>query len=164
VSSGIQKRERPGGALRRQYPYLAPMLAWMAVIALLSTDLGSKQHTTDHLVSVARWLFPHVPERDLGTQLELLSWAVRKFSHLSEYAILAFLVCRWLNFLSGQARRTWQGGGMAISGLYAVLDEFHQTFVSTRSGSAGDVLVDWAGAVIGMSLFTWYALRGRRQR
>jgi VanZ family protein len=129
----------------------------MAVIALLSTDLGSKQHTTDHLVSVARWLFPRVPERDLATQFEPVSWAIRKLSHLSEYAILAILACRWLRFLFGQAGRSWQGGGLAIAAVYAAVDEVHQAFVPTRSGSTRDVLIDWAGAVIGMALFVWYA-------
>jgi len=54
---------------------------------------------------------------------------------------------------------TLAAGGTAFAGLYACLDEWHQLFVRSRSGSAWDVAIDLAGAAIGAALFSW--LRGR---
>jgi len=138
------------------------MLAWMAVIALLSTDLGSEQHTTGALVSVVRWLSPAARTEDIAARIEPWSWAIRKLSHVTEYAVLAGLACRWLLRAFSAPRRTWQLGGLAVSGVYAALDELHQFFVLTRSGSSGDVLVDLVGATLGMVLFAWHMARGTR--
>ena len=77
------------------------------------------------------------------------------FDNLTEYAILAVLLCRAL-------RQRAQSGAFIIAALYAVLDEFHQSFVSSRTASAWDVAVDWVGAVVGVLLFG--ALMRRRNR
>lgn len=37
--------------------------------------------------------------------------------------------------------------------LYAVTDEFHQSFVPGRTSLASDIIVDFAGASIGLGLF-----------
>ena len=45
-------------------------------------------------------------------------------------------------------------GVAAVSAvLYACSDEFHQLFVAGRAGRINDVLIDSAGAVLGLALF-----------
>jgi VanZ family protein len=39
---------------------------------------------------------------------------------------------------------------LAIAGTYAILDEWHQQWIPTRSGSVGDVVADWTGAFLGI--------------
>jgi VanZ family protein len=47
--------------------------------------------------------------------------------------------------------------------MYAVSDEWHQSFVPTRVGTPWDVLIDAAGAALGLSLAgLWW--RWRRSR
>jgi len=41
-----------------------------------------------------------------------------------------------------------------LSFLYACSDEFHQTFVPGRAGQFKDVLIDTAGALIGLIVVT----------
>ena len=41
--------------------------------------------------------------------------------------------------------------------LYALSDEFHQSFIGGRSPEVTDVLIDFAGSIIG-SLIYWYFL------
>ena len=143
--------------LERELPYLGPLLVWMAVIAVLSSDFGSSARTTDPVIRLIQKLLLGGHARP-ETQL-LLDTLLRKSAHLFEYVVLAFLACRWLHFQFPLPGFTLAAGGTAFAGLYACLDEWHQLFVRSRSGSAWDVAIDLAGAAIGAALFSW--LRGR---
>lgn len=135
------------------------MLAWMGVIALLSTDIGSEEHSTGYLSSLFGWLLPGVDRAPIESAVERLSWAIRKLAHLGEYLILAILAGRWLLRACGLSRPAWPRGAFAISAAYALLDEFHQIFVTSRSPAVWDVLLDWAGALIGIALYVRWARR-----
>ncbi|MCM1174880.1 MAG: VanZ family protein [Blautia sp.] len=78
---------------------------------------------------------------------------VRKAAHMTEYAVLSVLLYIWLG-----KRRFTTGKKMLlaiiITAFYAVSDEIHQLFVAGRSGRFTDVLIDSAGAVLGVLLFT----------
>ena len=65
---------------------------------------------------------------------------LRKAAHVTEYAILAFLLRR--------AVSTWAAFGLAVA--YAASDELHQSFVRGREGRPRDVAVDTIGIVIGL--------------
>lgn len=45
--------------------------------------------------------------------------------------------------------------------LYAATDEIHQTFVPGRSGRVTDVLIDAAGAAVGVLVMAWLRRRAR---
>lgn len=74
-------------------------------------------------------------------------------SHGSAYLVLATLVCR---ALSGGFRRPVGGRelllAVALCTLYGLSDEYHQSFVPGRDASAGDVLKDFSGALVGAML------------
>ena len=74
---------------------------------------------------------------------ELAGWevALRKLGHFGGYALLTGL---WWWALVGAVRRPLALAA-AISIGYAVTDEYHQTFVDNRHGSALDVGVDALG-------------------
>ena len=48
---------------------------------------------------------------------------------------------------------------MAVAALYAVTDEFHQSFVPGRYPDVRDVLVDTAGALVAVLLLRWRLAR-----
>lgn len=82
---------------------------------------------------------------------------VRKFGHVSEYAILALLVLRALDSSRGERRAG--GWTIAICAAYAATDEFHQSFVVSRTAAGSDVLLDTVGAGIGVGLAVWLRCR-----
>ncbi|MDH5174139.1 MAG: VanZ family protein [Elusimicrobiota bacterium] len=76
---------------------------------------------------------------------------LRKIAHITEYGILAFLVWRAIfHSVKINLTRTYAYSG-ALSLLYAISDEIHQSFVPTRNGSVFDVLIDALG--IGLMLY-----------
>lgn len=81
-----------------------------------------------------------------------LDHIIRKTAHFMEYALLA---AAWVLHFMIRKKGYHIGVGLSIlfTSLYAVTDEFHQTFVAGRSGQISDVLLDSCGAVTGALLF-----------
>jgi VanZ family protein len=81
-----------------------------------------------------------------------LDYIVRKNAHAFEYLVLAVLISALLFAykLKGKAAVIYI---LFICLFYAVTDEFHQKFVSLRTSSVTDVLIDFGGSIIGMALF-----------
>ena len=80
---------------------------------------------------------------------------VKKASHMVGYGLLALAYWYALRY---EKRRWWMAISLAI--LYAMTDEFHQSFVSGRHPSWVDVLVfDGGGAAIGLILATWWRIK-----
>ena len=86
--------------------------------------------------------FSAVPS--LGTDLGTWDTVLRKCAHLAEYAILGALLQR-------AVRR--EPLAVLLGSIYAVTDEFHQSFVSGRHGSPLDWLLDTVGVSAGVLLF-----------
>lgn len=85
---------------------------------------------------------------------ERIHHAVRKFAHIAEYAILTYLCFRSLWTKNRFAPCVlWS---VLISILYAILDEYHQSFVPSRTGVWTDVVWDGTGVAI-IILLLWYA-------
>lgn len=88
---------------------------------------------------------------------ELLSFFVRKGAHMFLFFVLAILV--WFALTKLIDHRPRRAAVVAvICTLLAALDEFHQKLVPGRSGELRDVLVDTAGILIALLLFTMPSL------
>ena len=88
--------------------------------------------------------------------IEDIHHALRKCCHLTEYAILALLVWRALHqSKTGLPAWSWPkvGGTLLLVFLYAATDEYHQSFVPTRTALVSDVFIDTAGGAIGLLAF-----------
>ena len=84
---------------------------------------------------------------------------VKKGAHVVAYACLAVL---WLRGVKGEAeaRLSHYLWAFAFTVLYAISDEYHQTFVAGRTGRWYDVVFDAFGATISLSLMSlWLRLR-----
>ena len=87
----------------------------------------------------------------LGTGLGTWDVVLRKLAHAAEFAVLGALLYRAL-------RR--EPLAILLGSAYAVTDEVHQAFVSGRHGSPVDWLIDTAGVVAGVLLYSrWTASR-----
>lgn len=96
-----------------------------------------------------------------GEELPVFSWAdkiVKKSGHMIGYALLAF----WYWYALGwQSNRRWLAWLLAV--LYAMTDEYHQSFVPFRSPSVWDVVVfDNFGALISLWLTNRYMQKQKR--
>jgi len=130
-------------------PWL-PVVCWMVVIFFLSTDSFSAEHTSRIIEPILRWLRPGISQEGINR----VHFLIRKSAHLSEYAILAVLLCRAVE----QSRKDsgyWKSVliALAVATLYAASDEFHQSFVPSRTASIRDVMIDSCGAMIGLFIF-----------
>lgn len=82
---------------------------------------------------------------------------IRGLAHLAAFGLLGGLV---LYALCANARPTIARAvlAMAITTLYAVSDELHQSIVPNRTGRAQDVVIDALGALVGLTV-AWLVLR-----
>jgi VanZ family protein len=135
--------------------YWLPPLVWMALIGGLSSDVGSAEHTAGLFVWIVTSLFPWLTP----AQIDLAHGLVRKLGHLTEYAILAAL---W--FRTFHVGRRVDAAASALTTVvicvaWAILDEFHQSLVPSRSGSPLDVMLDATGATLAsLALYTFTTL------
>lgn len=146
----------------RTHKHWLPVILWMGFIFMMSTDLGSGEHTSRIIGPLLHWVAPDIsPEA-----VNLVHHLVRKGAHLTEYAILALLVLRAAS-ISLRARETGHycraaGVALLIAAAYAATDEFHQSFVASRGASVYDVMIDASGAFAALAVASlWRKLRSR---
>ncbi len=77
-----------------------------------------------------------------------LDFILRKMAHITEYGILVFLAWRAAGDEGEKKSGKYLVGAIIFSFLYAVSDEYHQSFVAGRVGSPADVLIDSIGIII----------------
>jgi VanZ family protein len=138
--------------------YWLPVLLWLVVIFVGSSDLMSAEHTSRFIGPFLLWLKP-----DISTEtLAQIHFFVRKAAHLTEYAILALLLCRAV--LHGTnlkwSRPILFASAWTVCVLVAVGDESRQSFVASRGPSPWDVMIDAAGAIVGLLIYSRFAKRG----
>ena len=135
-----------------------PVVIWAGAIFVFSSGVFSGSNTSSVLRPLVLWIYPSATE----TALAFVHVLVRKTSHFVEYAILALLLARafrtsWREFL----RAHWFAIALAFVALYSLTDEFHQSFVSSRTASIYDCLIDTAGGFVALML-TY--VRSRREK
>ncbi len=97
--------------------------------------------------------FANIILQFINIDKETLTFLIRKLAHMSEYAILALFTYYALIKIAFNKRIIFQITFL-ISFLYACSDEFHQLFISGRSGQFTDVIIDSTGCLI-MLLFLY---------
>jgi VanZ family protein len=123
-----------------------PSVFWLAVIVTESTNLGSSEHTGRILYPIFHYLFGMSPQR-----FEVLHVILRKTGHFVGYATLSVLLFRsWRGTFPRLSTRwclQWAVLGFVCTVLVAALDEFHQSFLPSRTGTFRDVLLDSCAAL-----------------
>ena len=133
----------------KRYRILFLIIAWMCLIFLFSAQDGAASSSLSQFVSK---LFPFWPKDDSGgTGLLFGFLPLRKLAHITEYAVLGILFCRYFKTYSLSVKKIW-GYAFLCTIFYAATDEFHQLFVPGRAGSLLDVGIDGIGAAAGIFL------------
>jgi VanZ family protein len=134
-----------------------PLILWAALIFIGSTDLLSASNTGGVLARPVLWLFPHLSE----TKLKIFQFVVRKAGHFTEYAILALMAARASRTSSRELlRNRWFWTSLLLVVAYSLSDEFHQSFVPSRTGSIYDCMIDSFGGLVAL---VFLAVRKRRR-
>ncbi len=137
-----------------------PPILWMAAIFVVSDQPS----------------LPSAPDA-------LFDMLIKKSLHAVAYAILAWL---WWRALRDEGGSTVRDGpkhspesdrfgvratdvrivltSLAITSIYAISDEWHQTFVPGRMGKSTDVLIDVAGATVALMALTLRSALATRHR
>ena len=128
-----------------------PMVLLMLAIFIVSSDLGSADHTRPVLASIVRRFLPWLAEQMTPSMIDVTDFIIRKVAHVTEYAILSLLVSRSVGIKMNSTKRE-RLVPAGISSLYALSDEFHQSFVPSRGATYTDVMWDTLGGLIGSAI------------
>jgi VanZ family protein len=96
------------------------------------------------------------PSADHGV-IEVLNLLVRKTTHLTAFGILAFLLFKSLETTRFPYILAW-----GLTSLYAMTDEYHQSFMPGRMATFQDVLIDSFGALVVLSLVYFFGRKRKR--
>jgi VanZ family protein len=145
----------------------APVAIAIVVIVTESTDTFSSQHTST-------WLRPFF-ERCFGAFTDpgwdQFHFYLRKSGHFLGYGTIALTFLRaWLHTLARRGRSAivpWrlESSILAVlsTAVVASCDEFHQSFIPSRTGTPVDVLLDTTGAVT-LCAIVWIVCWSRHSR
>lgn len=134
---------------------MALIVAWMFVIYQFSSDNGSESLNLSGGVTE---LFTKVVRILTGKDLKMsvspdnyafIELCLRKLAHMFIFFILSISTMLFLfTFKINMGLR--MGIALLFSFVYACVDEYHQSFVSGRTSSFTDTLIDTGGAVLGI--------------
>jgi len=139
-----------------------PAVIWYGLIFLLSAQPAYKSEAvsdtvTGNALSAGGSGYVNAEVIVQESVEELLSLFVRKGAHMFLFFVLAILV--WLALVRLIHNRHHRAAvTIVICILLAAFDELHQKSVPGRSGELRDIMVDGAGVLIAMILFTMPAL------
>lgn len=125
-------------------------LLWMVVIFMLSQQPASiSSGQSGVFVEQLHYIAPSIDQ-------QLLTFLVRKGAHIFAYFVLGILTFNalWRVDLSKLKFNYPVGLSIIVCALYAVSDEFHQLFVSGRSGELRDIMIDSCAAIVGVFIIS----------
>ena len=147
----------------------------MAVIFMFSAQTGEVSNSQSGLLmDIVCKLIPfELSESGINT----LVFIIRKMAHFTEYAILGILYFSTIYCFSMYKRnqenihkaKEWSGFKTVLMAavlcmLYAISDEFHQSFSDGRSPAVRDVIIDTFGGFAGsMSAVFCVYIAGKRK-
>jgi VanZ family protein len=149
-----------------------PVLVWLGILRLESTDFASSANTSGLLYAVLSLVTQHIN----GRFVQEINEVVRKSGHFVGYGILGALVFYalrytnrdWLAPLLPRSwgmclhdfwRMDWAMLGVAMAVIAASLDEIHQSFLPSRTGQWQDVVLDTCGAVVLQFIIYFFSVR-----
>ena len=129
------------------------VVIWMGIIFCFSNqNADDSSKISDGFITTIINFFVDddlsIDEKEL--LLEKCSFYVRKLAHFTLYFVLGILV---LNLLYQYNLKNKLLIGIVICIIYSCSDEFHQLFISGRSGEVGDVIIDGIGSLFGILFY-----------
>jgi len=136
---------------------------WLILIAIESSDWLSAANTSRILYPIFHFLTGVDPVRFV-----VWDYYIRKIGHFVGYFGLSYLLFRaWRATLPTSElvrwRVYWAGPALFMTALVASLDEWHQTYLTSRTGLFSDVVLDSTAALIAqIVIFLWLSRPGTK--
>jgi len=135
-----------------------PAAVWVALISIESTDMFSSKNTGSMLYALLTRIFGPI---DLYSFL-VFHFYLRKTGHVLGYGMLALLLLRGWRATLGYSRDllmrasvlAWVGAAFVAS-----LDEWHQSFIPSRTGTVHDVILDSIAGLVFLSIAYFWLRR-----
>ncbi len=147
---------------------LALVIGVMAIIFNFSSQNGeTSANTSGNIVNfVIKTFFPNFDSKTELEQIQLyetVSFVVRKLAHFSEFAFLGFMLIVHTTVGEYMFRTPLS---ILIGVVYAMTDEFHQSFVGGRAMQITDVLIDSCGVITGVlfAIFVFFIISKIKNR
>lgn len=139
---------------KRTFVFGLIFITWLLVIFSFS---AMNARSSSDLTTVAINILDNIREKSIFidtifnklTENHSLFYIVRKMAHMFVFCVLQIIIFIFLKTIKAS---TLKAIFLSISAvfLYACTDEFHQLFVSGRSGQFTDVMIDTIGGLIGV--------------
>ncbi len=155
---------------------LVVAVIWMAVIFMFSAQKVDLSLVNSNAVgyTIGRIFVPGFEDMSESEQLEFvwkIDTPIRKGAHMLEYAVLGFLMCMLVSLvLSGMdGKKPWRylvtgAVSWGLATVYAMTDEAHQLYVPGRGAKISDIIIDSAGALVGVVIGLIVVLSGTVKR
>lgn len=138
------------------------VVIWMALIFILSAQISEQSSQlstgiTEFIIKTIEKFIP-IANFDIGS----FNHIVRKSAHFIAYMVLGVLALNALRRSKAYGYRSLALAlALGICVIYAVSDEWHQLFIPGRVGQAKDVILDSAGAGVGILIYLGLCRRKR---
>lgn len=153
--------EKQGSSTRQRLWRYGPLIFWMVFIWFASTNQFSSLNTSTVIRPLLFWLFPNLSD----ARAAAIHFLIRKAAHFTEYAILACLARRaFITSSYALIQQRWFESGLLLVVIWALLDEFHQSFVPSRTPSIYDSAIDVAGGLTVLLICKLYGKRADKRQ
>lgn len=133
----------------KSFKYFIPAIIWMLIIFLESAMTGEVSSGQSHFIVDLLFSIFSIPLQ----YHDFISFLIRKCAHITEYAILTFLLFYGLH----KNDYSYLILPAILAFIYSCGDEIHQLSVNGRAGQFQDVIIDSIGIII--SIIILYFLR-----
>lgn len=131
---------------------------WASLISNFSSDSFSAAKTAPY---IEQWLGTIAPSANIST-IHTLHVLIRKSAHFIEYGIFALLLFGIWAVGTVPWRKRPMIYVIGIVACFALLDEYHQSFIHSRLPSIWDSLLDTLGGLSALALL-WLVQRKKFQ-
>lgn len=135
--------------------YWLPALIWAAILLAASGNAAAAGNTAGIIRAILAATIGPLPD----PAFEAIHFAFRKSGH-----VLAYAIAGGLNFYAVRCGRggwmlRWSAVAVLLATLTASLDEWHQSYFTSRTGVPTDVVIDFCGAVLAQVIVRLRAVR-----
>ena len=110
---------------------------------------GSKSRKITVILTKKIKSIQNMKEEEKEIKLKQIEHYIRKLAHFSLYTIVGFLTMSLMSTYNLKMSKKVIIS-LILGAIYAISDEFHQSFIPDRSSSFFDVIIDTSGVIFGI--------------
>lgn len=120
------------------------VIVWMAIIfAFSNTNSIDSNHESMGIIKIVATKIFKVENEKVDEIVKIWNKPLRKITHFTVYLILSLLIYSCLRHTKIKRKKILT---LIICFIYALTDEYHQTFIGGRTGLFSDVIIDTLGS------------------